>query len=306
MLLLPIIGAVVAPLVLALGEQRVIFFPKHASSDFETGSAQAVFSAKHETGFTIASKSEHYVAPFLLDSKDDIAIHLAAKTLARDIHTITGIEPRLYNDSLPSNISHAIIMGSIGSDVIQDIKCGKDERDVIKGKWESYDVRVSKTPVKHLDSGLVITGSDRVSLFPIYHNDNTHPLINQADLQRGTVYAIYTLSEQMGVSPFHYWADVPIRPQSNIAFNSSMTLSHGEPTVKYRGLFINDEHPAMWTWAAEKYKTPKGKGAFTTDVYGPWFEMMLRLKGNYFWPASTFSTSSLVCNTSHDSVRKYV
>jgi hypothetical protein len=95
----------------------------------------------------------------------------------------------------------------------------------------------------------------------------------------------------MGVSPFHYWADVPIRPHPNIAFNSSMTLLHGPPTVKYRGLFINDEHPAMWTWAAEKYKTPKGKGAFTVDVYEPWFEMLLRLKGNYFWPASTFRFS---------------
>lgn len=91
----------------------------------------------------------------------------------------------------------------------------------------------------------------------------------------------------MGVSPFHYWADVPIRSHSAIAFNSSLTLSHGEPTVKYRGLFINDEHPAMWTWAVNKWKTPKGEGALTTDMYEPWFEMMLRLKANYFWPAST-------------------
>jgi hypothetical protein len=103
------------------------------------------------------------VAPFLLDSKDNVAIHLAAGTLARDIHTITGIEPRLYNDSLPSNVSHAIIMGSIGSDLVNEIKEGSEEREVIKGKWESYDVRVSKKPLKHLDSGLVITGSDRVS-----------------------------------------------------------------------------------------------------------------------------------------------
>jgi hypothetical protein len=90
----------------------------------------------------------------------------------------------------------------------------------------------------------------------------------------------------MGVSPFHYWADVPIRAQSNIAFNSTLTLSHGEPTVKYRGLFINDEHPAMWTWAVNKWNVPAGKGALTTEMYGPWFEMMLRLKANYFWPAS--------------------
>lgn len=100
------------------------------------------------------------------------------------------------------------------------------------------------------------------------------------------MYALYTLSEQMGVSPFHYWADVPIRHQSTIAFDSTSTLSHGPPTVKYRGLFINDEHPAMWTWAANKWNTKQGEGALTTLVYQPWFEMMLRLKGNYFWPAS--------------------
>jgi hypothetical protein len=162
MLLLPLLGAVLAPLALALGEQRVIYFPEHGSSDLETGSAQAVFSAKHDAhAFTIASKD--YVAPFLLDSKDNVAIHLAARTLARDVHTITGIEPRLYNDSLPSNVSHAIIMGSVGSELVKGIKDGSKERDVIKGKWESYDVRVSKKPLKHLDFGLVITGSDRVS-----------------------------------------------------------------------------------------------------------------------------------------------
>jgi len=167
MLLLPLLGATLAPLALALGEQRVIYFPQDGTSNLETGSAQAVFSSKHDAhAFTIASKN--YVAPFLLDSKDNVAIHLAARTLARDIHTITGIEPRLYNDSLPSNVSHAIIMGSIGSDLVGEINEGREEREVIKGKWESYDVRVSKKPLRHLDSGLVITGSDRVSpSFPL-------------------------------------------------------------------------------------------------------------------------------------------
>jgi hypothetical protein len=114
------------------------------------------------------------VAPFLLDSKDNIAIHLAARTLARDIHTITGIEPRLYNDTLPSNISHAIILGSVDSGLVKSIKDGREERQAIKGKWESYDVRVSKTPLKHLDTGLIITGSDRVSCF-------LPPFVNRSD-----------------------------------------------------------------------------------------------------------------------------
>jgi hypothetical protein len=90
----------------------------------------------------------------------------------------------------------------------------------------------------------------------------------------------------MGVSPFHYWADVPIRHHDNIVFSSHTTMSHGPPSVKYRGLFINDEHPAMWGWAAEKLKVKQGEPAMVVDIYEPWFEMMLRLKANYFWPAS--------------------
>jgi len=163
MLLLPLVGAALAPIAFALGEQRVIYFPQDHTK-FEAGTVQAVFSAKHDfEGFTIASKSDQYVVPFLLDSNDNVAIHLAAKTLAADIHKITGIEPRLYNDSLPSNISHAVIIGSLESHLVQGIQNDKIEREVIKGKWESYDVRVSKAPMKNLESGLVITGSDRVS-----------------------------------------------------------------------------------------------------------------------------------------------
>lgn len=172
MLLLPIIGAaavVVAPLALALGEQKVIYFPGSESTHILDTSDQAVFSSSTDSlathdSFAIASKSKHYAAPFLLDSKDDVAIHLAARTLARDIHTITGIEPMLYNDTLPANVSQALIIGSIGSEVIKNVQGGEKYRASIKGKWESYDVRVSKKPLKHLDAGLVVTGSDRVSL----------------------------------------------------------------------------------------------------------------------------------------------
>jgi hypothetical protein len=166
MLLLSLIGAALtAPFALALGEQRVIYFPadKSSTSGLETNNHQAVFSAKqHSAEFTITSKADHYVAPFLLDSKDNVAIHLAARTLARDILTITGVEPRLYNDTLPSNISQAVIMGSVDSKLVRGIKDGQEHRSAIEGKWESYDVRVSKNPLKHLNSGLVITGSDRV------------------------------------------------------------------------------------------------------------------------------------------------
>jgi hypothetical protein len=96
----------------------------------------------------------------------------------------------------------------------------------------------------------------------------------------------------MGVSPFHYFADVPVRRKEAIAFASAKTLSHGPPSVKYRGLFINDEHPALWGNLAQKFKVKRGEPAFIDKFYEPWFEMMLRLKANYFWPASESSGMS--------------
>ncbi|WVR07866.1 hypothetical protein IAU60_004909 [Kwoniella sp. DSM 27419] len=118
--------------------------------------------------------------------------------------------------------------------------------------WESFDVRVEDRPMDG----------------------------------RGAIYALYTLTEQFGVSPFHFWADVPVKKQKGLEYVTGEVLSHGEPTVKYRGLFINDEHPAMYTWAAQRWRKRWGEPVFLPDMYEAWFDMMLRLKANYFWPAS--------------------
>ncbi|WVF70255.1 hypothetical protein IAT40_005044 [Kwoniella sp. CBS 6097] len=254
---------------LGLGEERVIHFGDSDNSDnvdLSNGN-QVTFSANSPSpassrDFLIASKHHDKATPLLLDSKDNEAIHIAAQTFAHDVYRVTGIKPDLYNDTLPTHVKHAIIVGSVESGLIGDLENGP-AYDGLHGKWESYDVQVVSGPLKNVDKALVVVGSDR----------------------RGTIYALYTMSEQMGVSPFHYWADVPVRPQSSIEFSSDRKLSHGEPTVKYRGLFINDEHPAMWEWAARKQNVKIGEPAFTTWVYEPWLEMMLRLKANYFWPA---------------------
>ncbi|ORY30028.1 hypothetical protein BCR39DRAFT_598553 [Naematelia encephala] len=277
--------------VTALGEKRVLVFPDSSLDRQIATEDQTVFSAlsslsshKRNTDdlsrstdtddlsssidtddlFYLSSKSSDKATPLLLDSQDDIAIHLAAQTFAHDVYRVTGLQPDLYNDTLPSGIHNAVVVGSAGSKLIGGIHENEYVGQLeLKGKWESYDVRVVERPLHGLNRGLVIVGSDR----------------------RGTIYALYTLSEQMGVSPFHYWADVPVRPKPSIAFTASQHLSHGEPSVKYRGLFINDEHPALWGWAEHKWKVKPGDPAFLPDMYRPWFEMMLRLKANYFWPA---------------------
>ncbi|OCF76927.1 hypothetical protein I204_02636 [Kwoniella mangroviensis CBS 8886] len=256
-----------ATLVAGLGEKRVIVFPSNIDSTTTSSSDQQVFSStsnsdKQHDHFLISSRSSDYSAPLLLSSKDDIAIHIAAQSFAHDVYRVTGVRPHIYNDSLPHHVERAIVVGTPQNGLIKHIR-DNEYSDELIGKWESYDIRVTDEPLHNVDQGLIVVGSDR----------------------RGAIYALYTLTEQMGVSPFHFWSDVPVRPQEAIAYLSSEVLSHGEPTVKYRGLFINDEHPALWSWAAQRYKVRWGEPAFLPDMYEMWFDMMLRLRSNYFWPA---------------------
>lgn len=151
----------------ALGEPRVISFPDLSTSDFEleiqqNEGQQISFTADDSTyhrpsDFVIASRHHHYAAPLLLDSKDNVAIHIAAQTFAEDVYRVTGVRPRLYNDTLPKRTRRAIVVGSLGSALIDET-----EAEGLQGKWESYDVRVKKA-VHGADEDLVITGSDRVS-----------------------------------------------------------------------------------------------------------------------------------------------
>ena len=111
-------------------------------------------------------------------------------------------------------------------------------------------------PRSGINSALIIAGSDK----------------------RGTIYGIYDLSEQIGVSPWYWWADVPVAHQDAL-FVKPGKYVQGEPAVKYRGIFLNDEAPALTGWTKEKF------GGFNHQFYVNVFELLLRLKGNYLWPA---------------------
>lgn len=128
--------------------------------------------------------------------------------------------------------------------------------DKIKNKWEGYQVQAVSHPFKGIENALVITGSDR----------------------RGAAYGVFELSQQMGVSPWYWWADVPVKRKGSL-FVNKMLLAYDAPKVKYRGIFINDEAPAFSGWAKEKF------GGVNHLVYEKVFELLLRLKANYLWPA---------------------
>jgi len=166
-----IVGLTAASLSHALSaEPQCITFP--STEELELVSSpehnQAIFSTsrpilQHATDFLIASKSHKHTTPILLDSRDDEAIHVAAQTFADDVFKVTGLRPDLYNDTLPKTSPHAIIVGSVGSKLVKSLLGETGYVEELKGKWESYDIRVTKKPLQHIEEGLVVVGSDRVS-----------------------------------------------------------------------------------------------------------------------------------------------
>lgn len=153
---------------------------------------------------------------------------------------------------------HLVIAGIIGQNTAIDklIKAGKLNVEGIAGTWENHLIQKISNPFPGVEEALVIAGSDK----------------------RGVIYGLYTLSEQIGVSPWYWWADVPVAKHKNIYIHSGR-FSLGSPAVKYRGIFLNDEAPALSGWAAAKF------GGFNHKFYRNVFELILRLKGNYLWPA---------------------
>lgn len=192
----------------------------------------------------------------LVDESDNIGIQIALASLQKDFLAVSGTKADLqYNPS--SN--RMIIVGSLESKYIKQLIRSKklDEKE-LKGKNEKYLMTVIKNPIDGVDEALVIAGSDR----------------------RGTIYGIYELSEQIGVSPWYYWADVPVKKEQNISLLPSIYTA-GEPKVKYRGIFLNDEAPCLTSWVKNTFGTNYGDHNF----YAACFELILRLRGNFMWPA---------------------
>ncbi|PIG86978.1 hypothetical protein AARAC_004718 [Aspergillus arachidicola] len=203
-------------------------------------------------------------ALILVDKEDFEGIHIAAEALAEDFTRVTGkgASPILFDRSQDFDTEVAIVVGSITrSPTIQKlIQDGKLDVTAIDGQWECYITTVLHDAIQGVKKALVIAGSDK----------------------RGAIYGLYTLSGQIGVSPWYWWADVPPKQSSEI-YALNVITKHGPPSVKYRGIFINDEAPSLTGWVHEKYE-PK----FKVDFYKRVFELLLRLKANFLWPAMWF------------------
>ena len=168
----------------------------------------------------------------------------------------------MLETSLKADMDSAIIVGTLGKSKPIDtmVKTEKLLVDTIKGKWESFLIQVVDKPLAGINKALVICGSD----------------------PRATAFGIFELSKRLGVSPWVYWADVIPAKQKNLKVSIDIIVM-GPPSVKYRGIFLNDEDWGLQPWAARNIDTDiKDIGPPT---YARIFELMLRLKANYIWPA---------------------
>ncbi len=226
-----------------------------AQPGFALGQARYVEYVHRPGSFAIAQGRT--LASIYVDPNDCAGVARAARDLQADVARVTGRSARFANveTGLGTNV---IVIGTIGKNAVIDRLIQRRKIDVtaIAGQWESFILQVVPQPVPGVAVGLIIAGSDK----------------------RGTIYGIYDLSEQMGVSPWYWWADVPVAHQ-DVLFVKAGKYVQGPPAVKYRGIFLNDEAPALTGWAYEKF------GNLNHQMYEKVFELLLRLKANYLWPA---------------------
>lgn len=199
-------------------------------------------------------------ATIYFSQNDRQVVKTAVSLLAHDIEAVTG--SRLEVSSGIPDAKYAVIIGTPGNNEFID-KLIRDRRiDIspIKRGWEQYMAKTIDKPAKGIDKALVIIGSDG----------------------RGAAYGALDLSEAIGVAPFYWWADIPVDHHENLYLSEMNFVSHG-PSVKFRGIFINDEDWGLYTWSSQNYE--KELGDIGPKTYAKVCELILRLKGNMLAPA---------------------
>ncbi|KAI9152312.1 Myo-inositol 2-dehydrogenase [Paramyrothecium foliicola] len=197
--------------------------------------------------------------PILIDPDEYEGVRIAVTNLASDLKKVTGRDSKIWTTrDLPATDA-VIVIGTLQkSSIVREVaEAAKIDFGHIQGKWETFQTQVIDSPWSCAKRMLLVAGSDK----------------------RAAIFGAYTVSEQIGVSPWHWWADVAIAPREQVYALPIKTL-HGEPSVQYRGIFINDEAPALTAWLKEKYGP-----VYNVEFYKTVFELILRMKGNFLWPA---------------------
>lgn len=215
-------------------------------------------SISNTDSFTIVDKST--TTPIYYDASDFEVVRISSQLLANDIERVTAKKP-IVSTAIPDS-KKAIIIGTLSSSKLIDqlIKTGKININSIKDSWERYSYKTVKNPFPGVEEALVIIGSDR----------------------RGTAFGIFELSKTIGVSPWYWWADVPTAKHEELKIKT-IDYTSKSPTIKYRGVFLNDEDWGLKPWAS-KLMDPNIND-IGPKTYEKVCELLLRLKANMLAPA---------------------
>lgn len=225
------------------------------------GHAQvAVHEKSPETKYAFTLASPRQTAAILYDASDAAVVKRAAELFAADVEAVTGRYPRVT--SAAGETGPAVIVGTVGGSALirRLAEAGKIDTAPLEGAWERYLIQTVANPLPGIRKALVIAGSDR----------------------RGAAYGLFTLSELIGVSPWYWWADVPVKKHAALHVDAPPTYSQ-TPSVRYRGIFLNDEDWGLTPWASQTFEPERGN--IGPRTYAKVCELLLRLKANYLAPA---------------------
>jgi hypothetical protein len=203
---------------------------------------------------------ENHMATIYYDKADSKTVRTTANLFADDIKRVTGHRPKVSTGE--PRAKDAVIIGTLDSSKIINKLIKKDDIDVssIRGGWEQYILKTIDNPLPGVEKAIVIIGSGR----------------------RGTAYGTLSISKAIGVSPWYWWADVPVKKSKKL-YVASLNYVSKEPSVKYRGIFLNDEDWGLLPWASKKMDTALDN--IGPKTYARVCELILRLKGNMLAPA---------------------
>ena len=204
---------------------------------------------------------ERVAATVFTDPADAPVVRIAALDFTRDVELVTGTRPAHIVTAAPKG-KNVVVVGTLGKNRFADrlIAEGKIDATRLRGAWETFLIVSIEKPSPDVGHALLILGSDR----------------------RGTAFGAYELSAEIGVSPWVWWADVNPQRRDKLLIPAG-TRKFGPPSVRYRGIFINDEDWALLPWAAQTFDP--GTGNIGPKTYAEVFRLLLRLKANTLWPA---------------------
>lgn len=205
--------------------------------------------------------AEKTVASVYCDNADFVAVKTTARLFAEDVERVTGKQPELVSSKSRLG-QYTIIIGTVEKNQLikELVKSKKLDVEQLRNQWESYIIKTIDNPFPGVKQALVIAGSDR----------------------RGASYGAFSISEAIGVSPWYWWADIPVKKSPTISIEP-LSFTSKSPSVKYRGIFINDEDWGLKPWSSNNYE--KKLGDIGPKTYAQVCELLLRLKGNMVAPA---------------------